>query len=274
MALARPRRTPPPPSGEDLPVEESLAEELPPEEPLPEEPPAPMPPPPPPVPPGIKVRISGKDYEVAPDVAQAMSDREREFNQRFSEQGRELGEWRAGRRTTAPAPAPAPAPAAYDWNTAIFERPEEALQRLKAEAVNEAEARLTRRYTADQQQREFWAKFYTDHDDLKDDQFMVNAMASEMDREGWADQPATRIHEFAEELASRTRQQLLRLARRHGAGDSATPETVPQTAGHVERGARARPAARPPAAPPAPVTIVGLLQQRRERRQRAGQEET
>jgi hypothetical protein len=200
---------------------------------------------------------------VEPELAAALEGREQEFNRKLSEQGRELGELRTWRRQVEPQLPPRPPPQEYDYDTALFERPREALMRFKQEIVQD----LTSRYEGDQAQQRFWAGFYKEHPDLVDEERLVQAVARDLAAQGWSQEPMSRLHDFAAELAQQTRSELLRIARKTRERE-APGERLPSGRVPVEGGSRGRAPAEP-AEPQAPPTISGLLEARRRARQRA-----
>lgn len=228
----------------------------------PEAPTGPEAPQPPAPPAGTSVKIGGRDYTVEPELAAALEGREREFNQRLSEQGRELGELRTWRRQVEQQIAPPRQAQGYDYDTALFERPGETLQRIKQETL----AEVRREYQAEQAQRQQWDRFYRDHPDLADETRLVRAVAQDLLNEGWAERAPSDIPAFMDELAKQARGELLRMSRKIKEAD-VPAERLPRGRGTVEGGGgpRREPA---PAEPAAPVTLTSLIQADQQRRSR------
>jgi hypothetical protein len=244
--------------------------ELPPEQ-IPEDRSAPEPEPLPPASPaGTSITINGRSFTVDPELASALEGREQDFNRRLSEQGREVGELRRWQRQMErPPAAPQPQADSYNYGVRIFEAPEEALMRVKREAIEEATSQLTSRYRAEREQEQHWGRFYKDNPDLADEQRLVRAIAGELlQQPEWADSQDMRG--FFAELAKEAKGELLRISRRGREAD-APAETLPQARRPVEGGRRAA-APQQPQARAQPMTMSQWIERRRQARQRAGRQ--
>lgn len=208
---------------------------------------------------GTSIRINGREFTVDPEIASALESRETEFNRRLSEQGRELGELRTWRRQAMEQPQTPPQ--GYDYDTALFERPRETLQRVKEEVIEQ----VRREYRGEQQQQRAWNDFYRQHSDLADEDRLVRAIAAEMlQEEDWAQ--SRDMKGFLTALADRTRGELLRITRKAREAD-APAQRLPSGQRPVEGGGTRRAAA--PAAPETPATISDIIQARQAERTRA-----
>lgn len=156
----------------------------------------------------VAVKIAGREHQLPEDVAQALSEREREFDRKLSEHSQELGQLRQMTRQWQERQAPtAPQrPAEPDIETLWFENPKAAAQKLRQEIRQE----ITGEYQRDQAIRSFWDGFYRGNDDLREDDFIVNAVF-QRHFDQLADLAPAKA---AETLADLTRKEIIRLSRK------------------------------------------------------------
>ena len=130
----------------------------------------------------VKIKMAGKEFDVAPDLAGAYEDRERDFQKKMSANSEELGSLRRFKQDAdaylmrQPAPqAPAQGP---NLNVLWYENPEAA-----AKIVEERVAtRLRGEYLQTEALKEFWTGFYRANQDLQEDDFFVKAVFSKIGR--------------------------------------------------------------------------------------------
>jgi hypothetical protein len=202
-------------------------------------------------PPRHRVKIAGRDFEIDPDLAAALEEREREFQRKLSEQGAELG---ALRRLAQRAPAPPQAPAEEPLSTMIFTDPDRAIQRLRQDIMQE----LENRYRQDQAWREFWTEFDRAHPALAGERALVQAVLQEHFTEV-ADLP---VRQAIARIGELTTQKLVGLAARA----RGNPERT------LVEGGGTGPAAKPPKPEePEPKSLSQLLRERRAVRYKTSQ---
>jgi hypothetical protein len=219
---------------------------------------------PPATPPGqpperTRVKIRGREFEVDPDMAREIEERERDYMRGIQMDRRERDELDRYRRAAQPAAQPE----VYDYGVKLFENPTEALQRFGAEI----EARLEKRYNQSQAAVAFWDKFYKDHPDLAEEQFLVEARL-QTDYKSLADLPESKAVEI---LADNVRKDILRITRKaRGAGGSVTPLPTGRATVEGATGDRpAPPATRGDADDDTPWSLSKEIRQRKEARRRA-----
>ena len=194
------------------------------------------------------MRIAGRDYTVEPELAAAYEAREREFQQRLSEQGREFGEMRTWRRQMEERlPPPAQTPG-YDYNVKFFEEPEQAMERFYQE-------RIVPRYTAAEQEKRHWDGFYKAHQDLADEDWLVKGVANEL-LQTWTGANDPRA--FLEEVAKESRSRILRLSRK-GREANAPGERLTNGRAPVEGGGGRRTTPEPEAEPAGPQSMSDVI---------------
>lgn len=143
-----------------------------------------------PAPSKTKVSIGGQEFEVDSDLAGAISAFQEEVRVQIS--------------SAAPAPTPAPstkkqqADEPYDYATGIFVEPEVALARLR----EEIKAEMRAEYQADKGQKEFWSDFYKSNPDLKDMDFLTEAVLNK----NYARLKDMEVEKAGKELAKLTRE--------------------------------------------------------------------
>jgi hypothetical protein len=202
---------------------------------------------------GTVIRIGTREFTVDPEVAAELERDRREWDRKFGDQGRELGELRTWRRQVEQRLPPSHEAQEYDYNTQLFERPKETLDRFG----RELEQRLESRYTAAETQRRNWERFYKDHPDLADEDRLVRVVTQELlQREEW--QTSDNLSAFFPVLATEVRQELLRISRKTREGEAPSRE-MPRGRAAVEGSGGRRTTATEE--PPARVsTITGIVQ--------------
>jgi hypothetical protein len=168
----------------------------------------------------VTVKHGGRELQVPEDVATAWSDREREFDQRFSRQGQELGELR--KRATS-EPKPEPKTAEPDLNTLWFEDPSRAAKIIEERTYE----RVAGEYRQQEALKSFWDGFYRGNTDLQDDGWIARAMLNEHATE-LVDLP---VRQAQEKLAEFTRKEILRIAGKTKAQDRPTPALLEPASG-------------------------------------------
>lgn len=170
----------------------------------------------------VRVKYGGKELEVPEDVGQAWQEREREFSQKITQTGQELGElrkvrqeWEATKQAiTGPKPAAEP-----DLDTLWYENPKQAAAMIESRVVD----RVTSDYRRDQALRNFWDGFYRQADDLREDGHFVEYQF-QRNFDSLANMP---VPEAQAKLAELTRQEILRLTRKTSSPDPTTRRQVP-----------------------------------------------
>lgn len=181
-----------------------------------------------------RVKIGRREFEVAPDMAAAIEERERDYMRGISLDRRDREELDRYRRAAQPAQ---PANTEPDWNTLLFENPSKAL----ALRDNALEARLEAKYRTEQATERMWRKFFDDHPDLADERMLVQARF-QADFDEIADMPTAKAMDV---LADNVRKDILRISRKsRGTG---TVTSLPTNRATVE-GATGDRSAPPPRA--------------------------
>jgi hypothetical protein len=177
--------------------------------------PADVPEPEPDQPSRARVKIGKKEFEVDPDMAAAIEERERDYMRGIQVDRRERDELERYRRAAQPTQ---PQPTEPDLSTLIFEDPKKALE-LHGQRI---EQRMEQRYRSEQQTQRMWTKFYSDHPDLSDENMFVSAKFSQIYDE-IADLPTAKAMDM---LADEVRKDILRISRKaKGTGTKDTPPT-------------------------------------------------
>jgi hypothetical protein len=186
----------------------------------------------------VTIRQHGREYQMPEDVAQAWQERE----QAFSRQGQELGELRRLRQqieqTVQPPKATEP-----DINTLWFENPAAAAKRIKEETARE----LREEYQTERNREKFWDTFYRKHDDLREDDWVVEAQLARHGHE-LVDLP---VPQAQDKLAELTRNEILRLSRK----GRSVEEPTPSRADLLEPASGERPPRRAPKEDPGPKSM-------------------
>lgn len=127
----------------------------------------------------IEVRFNGQTIRMTPEAARAWEERERSFSQRFSEQGRELGELRQlARQPAQPVHGPQhSASSATDPDVEFLQNPVQVVSRM----LDEREQRAYQQIRMEQEQMrardEAKRKFFARHRDLIEHQDKVEYIA-------------------------------------------------------------------------------------------------
>jgi hypothetical protein len=159
----------------------------------------------------VKIKMSGKEFEVAPELASAYEAREQEFQRKVSENSGELGTLRKYKQEVEPVltqlrSSPQGQSTGTNLNVLWYENPEA--------AAKVVEDRVSQRLTAQYQQAEsikaFWDGFYSENKDLAEDKFVVKAVFSEK----YGELAPLSIREAQTKLADATRDELLRISRK------------------------------------------------------------
>lgn len=182
----------------------------------------------------VAVKYGGREFMMPKDAADAWTSRERDYEQRFSKQGAELGELRTWRKAVESSVQPRrEEPKEPDINTLWFENPAEAYKRIK----QEVRAEITRDYQQDQALQRFWDGFYRTNDDLREDGWLAQAVFRDH-FEDLADLPTVKAQE---KLAELTRERILRLTRKVQPGNESTSRPALLEPASGERPARPAP---------------------------------
>ena len=178
-----------------------------------------------------RVKIGRQEFEVEPDMAAALEERERDYMRGIQMDRREREELDRFRRAAQPAPVSTEP----DFNTLLFENPSKALA-LHAERIKRD---LQQQYADARMRDRTWAKFYEDHADLVGEEFLVQARY-EADYDSIAGLPVTKALEI---LADNVRKDLLRISRKtKGTGN---PTALPTGRARVEDATGDRPPTSP-----------------------------
>jgi hypothetical protein len=122
------------------------------------------------------------------------------------------------------------------WSSLLFSNPDDAVEKIKAEAKAEALEEIRGEYTKDQNAKKFWADFYRKNKDLEDDHDLVElTLNSNLNK--LANVPVERA---MKELADLTRERIIRYA---GGVKGKTRKTLVEG----DRGPPSRPAPKPEA---------------------------
>ncbi len=171
----------------------------------------------------VKITMSGQEYEVPTAVAEAINAERQGMDRKLGENSEELGELRKYQRDSianqgyhTPAEQ-APPVEGYDYETAIYEDANVAINHLK----NEIREEIRNEYVQDQTQREsgtrFWDSFYREHQDLGRDDIRADVQRRVMDElpkyANLPDNAATRAR-----MADDTRAYFLGIAKNFGGG--------------------------------------------------------
>ena len=134
---------------------------------------------------GEEITIGTAKFRVPKEAAAAIQAMQTAFDQQAKDSTTridELGNQITEIASRAPAPIETPAkpgePQATDFGATLFENPNETLKVFGDQIVERITTNLTSQYTQAENLKTFWADFYRANDDLKDDQFLVDAMFS------------------------------------------------------------------------------------------------
>lgn len=160
----------------------------------------------PPQPKLVTVKHGGRELQVSEDVAAVWQEREREYEQRMSKQGAELGEYRKRWQQVEPLLKQPETPKEPDINTLWFENPQAAYQKI----VTDVETKIEAKYRQDQAFRSFWDGFYRKHDDLREDDWVAKTVF----QENFNELAELTPDKAQEKLGELTREKILRVARK------------------------------------------------------------
>lgn len=132
---------------------------------------------------GEEITIGDAKFRVPKEAAAAIQAMQTAFDQQAKDSTTridELGNQITEIASRAPAPVETPAkpgdPQGTDFGATLFENPNETLKVFGDQIVERITTNLTSQYTQAENLKTFWADFYRANDDLKDDQFLVDAM--------------------------------------------------------------------------------------------------
>lgn len=210
-----------------------------------------------------EMTIKGRKFQVDPDLAEVLSERDRDIDRKLSEHSAELGNLRKFYQEHQPAPRPEEKP---KYATLLFENPDEAVNRIKEEIrqeyMTEKQKEEERRLQAEQSAK-FWDAFYKKNKDLDpdDDGPLVRAVLSDH----MNDLYHLPTQDGIEKLADLTRNQILRIQQKAQLSDDDKP-AVSRT--------RVEPSSRPTQRvasrePETPATLTELIKQRRAARNKS-----
>lgn len=155
--------------------------------------------------PGKKLTISGKEYDVPPELADALEERELVFSQKLSENSDELGQLRkekADREVKPPEPQKG-----VQFGELIFEDSDKfstEIKKLVDEAVSKKAASVQSTLTAEQQKTAFWDKFYVGHKEFSRESqgYLIGAILTQHYND-WERLPAEKAMEKLAEEAQK-----------------------------------------------------------------------
>ena len=201
----------------------------------------------------VAVKLSGREFNLPEDVAQALQAREQEFGQKLSEHSNELGELRKFRQSVQQTVIP-PQDQKRDLGTLLFENPNEALGRLRQEIKEE----MRMEYGRDQSEQKFWQGLYRKHDDLEGEETLIRAVM----QQHWGDLQALPVGDAQDKIADMTRSEILRISKKLRSGKD---EELPQDRAVVEGAGSAAPR-RKAAEPEGPKSLSEVIRANRTRR--------
>lgn len=149
------------------------------------------------------VTINGSEYVVPVELAEALEQREREFQRKLSEQAAELSRQFVVKNT--PQEPLRESDPLDGVETLLFENPKEAVKRLREAIISE----VSSMYQADQGRKQFWAEFYSDYPELRKHQTIVNAVLNQHLNE-WASLPANQAKQL---LANEVKREIAEIAK-------------------------------------------------------------
>src|SRR5262245_12236586 len=153
-----------------------------------------------------RVKISGRDFDVDPEMATALEDRERDYMRGIQMDRRERDELDRYRRAANPSPTPA----VPEFSREIFENPEAAMLRREERLKTE----LRQEFLTQQATQRTWAKFYQDHPDLVGEEMLVDALLQSNEIGNIRISSESDQRRALEQLADATRREILRISRK------------------------------------------------------------
>jgi hypothetical protein len=205
----------------------------------------------------VEITISGKKYRVTPEVADAMSQRERDFDRKLNLNTQELGDLRKFKRQFDQPPQPSEPKGGVDYDTLIFEKPSEALKAFKEELRKE----FTSQYQADKKAENFWRSFYAKNNDLdpvEDDDIVQTVVAR-----NWGELGPMEPGQAQERIAELARDRILRMTKRFHVNGNGNDRTI------VEPSSSPMPKA-PAREDTGPKTMSDIIRKRRQARTAKG----
>lgn len=135
---------------------------------------------------------------VEPDYKKMMEDMQKEI-------GRLSARLEVARAPAEPVKKADPEPEP-EWETLLFENPKLAVKKMTEGIRKQITEELTGKYQADQGKKQFWDAFYRDHDDLKEDDELVQSILTA----NMADLANLPVKEAGDKLADLTRTRILK----------------------------------------------------------------
>lgn len=149
----------------------------------------------------VKVRVGNEEIETDPASAAFMNAMMGQIQILSNQVQQNMG--------TQKAPvADAKKPASYDYSTGLFTEPEVALKNLREEIKSEVKAEMTTAYNSAETQKEFWASFYTENEDLKKEKMIVQAVLTR----DYAKLSVMEVGAAAKTLSESVKKELMRLS--------------------------------------------------------------
>jgi hypothetical protein len=122
----------------------------------------------------VGVKIAGRDFQLPTDVADAMQEREREFQQKLSEHSNELGQLRQWRTQVQQTVQPQSQPQGPDLNTIWFTDPAKAAALVEERTTQ----KLAQAYQRDMTIRTFWDTYHRKYPDYTDASVLSESLFS------------------------------------------------------------------------------------------------
>lgn len=206
-----------------------------------------------------KISLGGREYELDPQLAEALDAYRAESEDRNAKQQRAIEEL-YGRIPRQETPQAAPP----NFDTLLFEKPSEAL-RLYGDQIKKE---LQEQYNQDQQARlqmqvmeKFWSDFYVAHPDMREDDVLVRSVFG-ANMNSLIDMTPEKARDA---LAGIARTELTRIATRHGQQSGEAPARMEES-GRTRRGPAVERAQTQ--VPQGPRTLTEALRRRREEKLR------
>lgn len=170
-----------------------------------------------------EVEIGGRKFKVLKGQVGDLSESFKTTSDRLAESERALAELRAG--TPAPVTPVVEGDKPDDIATMLFTDPTKAVAAIKEDILKE----VTGMYQAEKTKDDFWDDFYTDHEDLKDSDVLVKAMATKH----FSTLGPLTASKAGEELADLTRKEILRYVNKSKGGNSGGDRSTTLEGGRV-----------------------------------------
>lgn len=164
-----------------------------------------------------KVKVGGREFELTPEIAEAVRQREADYEKGIQRQGQELAqlrqatqEWQRVRQALVPEKT-------VSLGTKLFEDPDGALKEYQERILTQ----VRQEYAQVESTKQFWSDFYEKHQDLKSAKRVVQAVFQEnLPRLANASIP-----QAMEEIASLSRTEVLSVIKAFNGGRSQDTET-------------------------------------------------